>query len=171
MRVSSKSVGLLLFLATITLLMVPVAYTTPPTEGIGWFDQLIPDTVEMWERGNNIIVHSYGGGGTLFGIFEGMWIHDEWMVAHPNGKGTVKGVWDTPEGVTFNAPGGSFFGTLHVSYTGTVDLSTYAFHGQFVIISGTGELENLRGQGNMWFDPAINATHAESILKYHFDPS
>ena len=118
-----------------------------------------------------MIVHQWGGCGNLFGIFEGVWIHDEWMVVHPNGKATVKGVWDTPSGVTFNTPGGPFLGTLHVRYTGTVDLATGAFHGQFVIISGTGDLENLRGQGKMWFDPASDPDYAWSTMRYHFDPS
>jgi hypothetical protein len=95
------------------------------------------------------------------------------MKAHPSGKATVKGVWDTPYGITFNSPGGPFFGTLHVRYIGTADLATGAFHGQFVIISGTGDLdlENLHGQGTMWFDPAIDPIYAGSILRYHFDPS
>ncbi len=172
MRGSSKLVVSVLFLTTIALLMVPVAFTTPPTEGIGWFDQLIPEVgVETRVAGPNTIIHQWGGGGTLYGIFEGTWIHDEWMVIHPNGMATVKGVWDTPEGVTFNALGGSFEGTVHVRYVGTANLVTGEFYGQFVIISGTGELENLRGQGTMWFDPADGSPFLWSTMRYHFDPS
>jgi hypothetical protein len=171
MRTSSKVVGSLLILTTIALLMVPVAYTTPPTEGIGWFDMSIPDpNVEVRLAGKNMIVHQWGGGGNLFGIFEGVWIHDEWMVIHPTGIATVKGVWDTPYGVTFITPYGEYEGTLHVRYIGTVNTLTGEFYGQFVIISGTGDLESLHGQGNMWFDPA-NPPYAWSTMRYHFDPS
>jgi len=167
MRVSSKLVGSLLFLTTIALLIVPVAYTTPPTEEIGTFDGSLPDTVEMWERGNNIIMHSYGGGGYLFGILEGKWIHDEWMVIHPTGIATVNGVWDTPEGVIFNGPGGPLVGTVHVRYSGKANVVTEEFHGRWVIISGTGDLANLRGHGAVWMDE----TGGHSTLQYHFDPS
>ena len=92
-------------------------------------------------------------------------------MVHPNGKATVKGVWDTPYGVTFITPYGEYEGTLHVRYVGTANVVTGEFYGQFVIISGTGDLENLRGQGNMWFDPASDPDYAWSTMRYHFDPS
>jgi len=173
MRTSSKVVGSLLILTTIALLMVPVAYTTPPTEGIGTFDQLIPEEgVEERLAGKTMIVHQWGGGGTLYGIFEGVWIHDEWMVVHPNGKATVNGVWDTPDGVTFNAPGGPFFGTVHVRYTATIDLVTGVLQGRYVILSGTDGLANLRGQGTISaniYSPPFGII--DYILRYHFEPS
>ena len=172
MKTSSKVVGSLLILTTIAHLMVPVAYTTPPTEGIGWFDQSIPEIgVEVRFAGSNMIVHQWGGGGKLFGIFEGVWIHDEWMVVHANGQANVKGVWDTPYGVKFITPYGEYEGTLHVRYVGTANVVTGEFYGQFVIISGTGGLENLRGQGNMWFDPDDGSDFCWSTMRYHFDPS
>ena len=60
-----------MILTTIALLMVPVAYTTPPTEGIGWFDMSIPDPyTEIRFAGPNMIVHAWGGGGNLYGIFD-----------------------------------------------------------------------------------------------------
>jgi hypothetical protein len=173
MRVSSKSVGLLLLLTTIALVMVPVAYTTKPTEVFGIFDTFIPDLyTEEWVRGDNIITHQWGGGGTLSGIWEGTWIHDEWNVLHLDTMiMTVKGVWDTPYGVTFNAPGGPFFGTVHVRYTATVDLVTGVLQGRYAILSGTGELANLRGQGtisaNVYSEPLGIIDY---ILRYHFEP-
>ena len=153
--------------------MVPVAYTTPPTEGTGTFDQLIPEE-GMEERlaGKNMIYHLWGGGGTLYGIFEGVWIHDEWMVVHPNGKATVNGVWDTPYGVKFNGQGGTPDDTVHVRYTATIDLVTGVLKGRYVILSGTGELANLRGQGTISaniYEPPYGII--DYTLRYHFDPS
>ena len=172
MRVSSKSVGLLLFFATIVLLIVPVAYTTPPTEGSGTFDMSIPDVFppDIRFAGKNMIVHAWGGGGELFGIFKGTWIHDERAVVHPSGMVTLNGVWDTPDGVTFNGLGGTLEDTVHVRYSATVSV-TGVMHGRFVIISGTGELENLRGQGTILFDPAIDPVLVYYTIRYHFDPS
>ena len=52
--------------------------------------------------------------------------------------------------MTFNALGGPFESTVHVRYTGTVNLATGEFNGHFVVLNGTGELANLRAQGAMW---------------------
>ena len=174
MRVSSKSVGLSLLLTTIALVMVPVAYTTKPTEALGTFDSFIPDpNVEQWVRGDSIITHQWGGGGTLFGIMEGTWIHDEWNVVHLDTMiMTVNGVWDTPFGVKFNGEGGTLDDTVHVRYTATVDLVTGVLQGRYTILSGTGVLANLRGQGtisaNVYSEP-LGIT--DYILRYHFEPS
>ena len=154
--------------ALLSTLWMPVVHATRPTTGSGWFDQLIPEEGgEVRVAGGNTIVHVWGGGGTLFGIFEGIWIHDEWMVVHPSGKATLHGVWDTPEGVTFN---GVYSGTVHVRYWGTVNLATGVFQGKWVILSGTGDLANLRGQGTVWFDPAIDPNYVHYTVQYHFDP-
>jgi len=144
--------------------MAPVAYATPPTAGGGWFDLSIPDpNMEIWYAGDNIRMHVWGGGGYLFGTFEGKWIHDEWQTVHlADGIVTMHGVWDTPEGVTVNGVSG----TVHVRYEGTADPVTGAFQGQFVIVSGTGDLANLRGQGTMWADES----GAWYTIQYHFDP-
>lgn len=128
------------------------------------FTQYLVDTVYYSkEAAGNTITHWGGGGGELFGLFEGIWIHDEWIVEHPNGKVTMNGVWDS-EHVTFNAPDGPYYGDIHVRYTATADAT--GFQGRFVIISGTDDLENLRGQGIMWAD--LDGVHY--TIQYHFDP-
>lgn len=150
--------------ALLSLLSMPV-HATEPTQGSGSFDSSIPETTtESWFAGGNIIMHMQGGGGYLFGTFKGKWIHDEWDVVHlTSGIVTFKGVWDTPDGVTVDG----VQGTVHVSYWGTVDAATGAFQGQWVIISGTGELANLRGKGTMWVDESGVACYT---VQYHFDP-
>jgi hypothetical protein len=154
--------------ALLPTLWMPAVHATPPTLGGGWFDQLIPEEgMEMRFAGDNIIIHVWGGGGTLYGFMEGVWIHDEWQVVHlADGIVTVNGVWDTPEGVTVNGAEG----TVHVRYGGTVDMATGVFQGRWVIISGTGDLVNLSGQGTVLFDPAIDPLYAWYTGKYHFDP-
>jgi len=160
---------ILCMVALLPTLWMPAVHATPPITGSGWFDQLIPEEGGDPPRivGDNIITHVWGGGGTLYGFMEGVWIHDEWVVVHlADGIVTLNGVWDTPEGVTVN---GVYEGTVHVSYGGTVDLATGVFQGNWVIISGTGDLANLRGQGTVCFDPA-NPPFAWYTGLYHFDP-
>jgi hypothetical protein len=151
-----------LFLATIALLMAPTAYAcTPWKVGGGTFDASIPEKgTDTWYVNNIIIVHYYGGGGNLYGTMQGVWIHDEWDMLHPDWTGPFWGVWDTPQGVTVDG----VKGTIHVSYWGTY--SAIGFSGQWVIISGTGGLANLRGGGTMWAD----ATGAYYTMKYRFGP-
>ena len=158
---------ILCMVALLPTLWMPTVHATPPKEGSGTFDSSIEDTVDYYFPGGNVIMHSYGGGGELFGILEGRWIHDEWAVIHPSGIMTLTGVWDTPDGVTLNDDGESYFGNIHVRYWGTVDMATEVFEGQWVILSGTGELANLRGHGTVGSDPAIGAY---STFVYHFDP-
>lgn len=155
--------------ALLFTLWIPAVQATPPTAGSGWFDLLIPEVGEETRfAGGNMIVHVWGGGGTLFGAFEGTWIHDEWMVVHlASGKATLHGVWDTPDGVIFN---GDKEGTVHVRYWGTVDLATGVFQGRWVILSGTGELANLRGRGTVWAPDIDHPGCAGYTIEYHFDP-
>jgi hypothetical protein len=139
-------------------------------------DGSIPDpNVETWSVGDCVIVHAWGGGGNLLGppAFEGIWIHDEWMVVHPSGIATVIGTWDTPEGVTFHDDGDEYYGTVHVLYWGkwdpfTGNPLTSVFHGRWVILSGTGDLEDLRGHGTVWFDFTVGGPFLQGILHYRF---
>jgi hypothetical protein len=111
----------------------------------------ITDNMEIVSSVDNImIVHYWGGGGYDYGTFEGKWIHDgmgEWDVVNLATEiVTVFGVWDTPEGMTVDG----HRGTIWVCYWATANAVTGAFQGHWVIISGTGGLANLRGQGTMW---------------------
>jgi len=167
MRKMLSAALIVCMVALLSTLSISAVHATKPTQGNGWFDSSIPDTTESWIAGGNIIMHMQGGGGYLFGTFGGTvgekWIHDEWDVWHlTTGIWTFKGVWDTPDGVTVDG----FSGTVHVSYWGTVD-ATGAFQGQWVIISGTGGLANLRGVGTMWVDEYGVARYT---VQYHFDP-
>jgi hypothetical protein len=159
-----RLVGPLLLIATIALLLVPAAHASTPWKvGGGSFDMSLPDQIDSWSKGNVIIMHYYGGGGYLYGTMEGKWIHDEWDVLNlDTGKIAMIGVWDTPEGVTVDGVAG----TIHVLYWGIQDAVTFAFQGQWVILSGTGGLANLRGGGTMWAD----ATGAYYTIKYRFGP-
>jgi hypothetical protein len=164
LRRELKSVGPLLLVATIALLLVPAAHAgTAWKVGGGSFDMSLQDHVDSWSLGNVIILHYWGGGGYLYGTMEGKWIHDEWDVWNlATGKITMIGVWDTPDGVTVSGVAGK----MHVLYWGTQDAVTYAFQGQWVILSGTGGLANLKGGGTMWAD----ATGAYYTIYYRFGP-
>jgi hypothetical protein len=151
LRRELRAVGPLLLVAAMALLIVPAAIAgTPWRVGGGSFDMSLQDQVDSWSMGNVIILHCYGGGGYLHGTMEGKWIHDEWDVCHATGKITAIGVWDTPDGVTVDGVAGK----IHVLYWATQDAATGEFQGQWVILSGTGGLANLRGGGTMWADAA-----------------
>jgi hypothetical protein len=154
----------LLLVATVALLIAPAAHASTPWKvGGGWFDMSIQDHVDSWSRGNVIILHSYGGGGYLYGTMEGKWIHDEWGVWNlATMRMTFIGVWDTPEGVTVDGVAGK----IRVCYWGTADEVTGTFEGRWIILSGTGGLASLRGGGTMWAD----ATGAYYTLYYRFGP-
>ena len=86
---------------------------------------------------------------------------------------TVIGVWDTPEGVIFYDDGDIYYGTVHVLYCGkwdpwTGDLFTSVFKGRWVIMSGTGDLEDLRGYGTIEYDASIDPFHLRAVLYYRF---
>ena len=155
---------ILCMVALLSTLWMPAVYATPPTAGGGWFDLSIPEEgMEIWFADGNMIVHAWGGGGFLYGTTEGKWIHDEWSVVHPSGIVTVNGVWDTPDGVTVNGAEG----TIHVRYWGKADAATGVFQGEWVIISGTDGLANLRGHGAVWVDEFGIGGYT---IQYHFDP-
>jgi hypothetical protein len=165
MRKMLSAALIVCMVALLSLLSMPV-HATPPTQGSGSFDMSIPETTtESWFAGGNIIMHMQGGGGHDYGTFEGIWIHDEWDVVHlATGIVTFKGVWDSPYGMTVDG----VTGTVHVSYWGTADAATGAFQGKWVIISGTGGLANLRGQGTMGWE--VSATYGWYTIQYHFEP-
>ena len=172
MRRELRAVGPLLLVTTIALLMVPAAHAGSPWKvGGGWFEMSIPDQMESWVRRNIIVMHYWGGGGYLYGTFEGKWIHDgmgEWdLVNLDTGIVKVFGVWDTPDGVTVNG----VTGKINVFYWATADAATGAFQGQWVIVSGTGDLANLRGHGTMWStETDIESGIAWYTIDYHFGP-
>jgi len=162
---------ILCMVALLPMLWMPAVHATTPTTVSIKADGSIEDpNMEIWYAGDNIRMHVWGGGGYLLGPLWGKWIHDEWQVVHlADGIVTLNGVWDTPDGVTFIDDGDVYEGTIHVRYGGTVDMATGVFEGQWVIISGTGDLANLRGQGTIWSDPAIDPD-LHGSFQYHFDP-
>jgi hypothetical protein len=110
-------------------------------------------------------------GDSVHGVLSGKWIHDEWQVVHlADGIVTINGVWDTPEGVTFYDDGAIYSGTIDARYWGTADMATGVFEGRWVVLSGTGDLANLRGGGAVWSDPAIDPLYLHGSFQYHFDP-
>ena len=135
---------------------------TRPLEGGGTFDLSVPDaTVEVRTAGNNVIVHLQGGGGNIDGTFTGTWTVDEWDVIHASGSISIHG-WNTMV-VTFN---GAASGTVLIRYEGKADAATGVFHGTFAIVSGTGGLATLHGQGTVWVENGVGGY----AFRYHFEP-
>lgn len=140
----------------LVVLGIAMASATPGraaglSQGGGTFDLSISgDTVLVQTVGTNVLVHSVNGGGHIDGTFVGTWLVDEWDVVHASGSISVRG-WNTMD-VTFN---GEASGTVLIRYEGKANANTGDFHGYFVIVSGTGDLATLWGQGTVWVENGI----------------
>ncbi|UCD39548.1 MAG: hypothetical protein JSV87_03810 [Candidatus Bathyarchaeota archaeon] len=168
---------MLCVIALLPTLWIPAVHANPPKTVSQRSDRSIPDPnmETRFTEDGNVIVHAWGGGGYFhgptYGVLSGKWIHDEWQVVHlADGIVTINGVWDTPEGVTFYDDGAIYSGTIDARYWGTADMATGVFEGRWVVLSGTGDLANLRGGGAVWSDPAIDPLYLHGSFQYHFDP-
>ncbi len=152
---------LTLALALVSLMFgagTPAAQAAPPTAASGSFAPLgDPTNVALQFAGPNIIV-TWTRTNVLSGTFSGTVVSEQRTVVRADG---------------------SFTGTEVSTFTGTVDgvagtdtsVGVFAgdnatsFHGHFVIVSGTGGLANLHGQGTTEGSSSTGAgTYSGQIL-------
>ena len=103
------------------------------------------------------------------GTFEGHSHCVERVVIHPSGSWNAEGLC-TFESCTVTGESG----TLVIHFVGTKPGPTADWSGRWVILSGTGDLANLHGQGT-WWGPGAPAPGVEGFVDYsgqiHFDPA
>ena len=159
-----KLLVLSILLALLLLLTIP-ALAGPPQNAEGLW-QYQPFILEAKEAGCNTFLTTFENG-LWTGTFEGTSTEDGKVVIHCNGA------WSFNAIVSFEGSVAGKSGTLKMSVVGKRPDAFSEWEGKSVILSGTGELAQLRGQGT-WWGPGAPAPEEWGDIyyegKYHFEP-
>lgn len=136
-----------------------------------------PDTAEGLWRYQPFIVGARTAGCNTFldtlenglwsGTFEGTSTEDGKVVIHCSGAWSFKAI------VSYDGTVNGQAGTLRMSVVGSRPDAFTDWHGRWVILSGTGELATLRGQGTWWGPGAPDVGQWGDIYyegNVHFEP-
>ena len=161
-----------LFLTSVVILsvlLIPTVLASKPMPITGYWNWKAPHSffdVEKVANGN--VFYHADDDAKLNGTFVGTGIDEFTMTFHPNGFYTGSGRTE----FTGTVMGKS--GTLVIMWVGNTKNDDGWWWFKWVIISGTGELADLRGQGTCWgpgpSGPGVWGW-AEMTGKIHFDPS
>ena len=154
-----STVCVLLGLAGLVLIPATV-HASPPTAVSGEYEFGDRVVVEIRQAGGNTIIKDVSGM-TLAGDIEGSMVFERTFILHGDGKYNVKGI------VTAIASVGGRSGTYTQRVVATGDLTTGTVQGTYVIISGTGGLANMRGQGTLTGISNVAGTYSGQV---HFGP-
>jgi len=173
-----KRVLVLIALMAVLLLVAGPVYATPPITASGtWY--YIPTITGMRPAGGNMFLDAtsvdYWTG--TFDSPEGGGSNSVYGAAiHKFASLTETGPWYGAGLATFDGTVAGKSGTLVIRFVGKKPSAQLEDHwyGRWVILSGTDELANLRGQGTWWGpgflgDPAIYG-EVEYSGNIHFEP-
>ncbi|MFQ5838130.1 MAG: DUF3224 domain-containing protein [Thermoplasmata archaeon] len=158
-----------LMVALLTMAWMPVVQATNPTTVSGRWEWMAPvDSLEVTKIADGNLFISAVEIDEFTGTLEGNGMGTFTVVVHPEGFATGNGRTIFTGAVQEKA------GTLEIQWTGNTrnDLGYWWFH--WVIVSGTGELANLRGQGTGFGPgPAGPGAWGSADLsgKIHFAPN
>jgi Protein of unknown function (DUF3224) len=160
-----------LALTLIILVVLLSVFTLPaqaakPTPAAGLW-RYISTILESWESGGNLFFITREDG-TWAGTFNGTSVEDGKVVIHRTGD------WSFNAIVHFTGTVEGKAGTLEMSVVGKKPAGTDTeWEGLWVILSGTGELANLHGQGP-WWGPGAPGPAVWGDIPYggqiHFEP-
>jgi hypothetical protein len=164
-----RSIALLALVLTLVLVPAVITQATPPTIASGeWY--YTPFIKDMRFADGNMFMEAYTEDppdrwtGTFVGNSEDIYKG----VIHPTGAWNAMGV------AHFYGVVGEREGTLVIWFVGKKSDMEADWSGKWVILSGTGGLANLRGQGTWWGagapEPGVEG-YVEYSGKIHFDPS
>lgn len=163
-----KSMVFFITVLTVTILstlLVPVAYAGPSEHAEGLW-QYKPLILDVKEADCNTFLTTFEEG-MWTGTFEGKSTEDGKVVIHCSGAWSFKGI------VSFDGEVNGKSGTLTMRAVGTRPDALTDWTGTWVIISGTGDLANLHGQGT-WWGPGAPAPGVWGDIYYsgeiHFEP-
>lgn len=155
---------LLTMIMILSTLSAP-ALAGPPTE-VGGLWQYTPYIVGVRVAGGNMFLQTIEDG-IWTGNFEGDSTEDGQVVVHSSGSWSYKGI------VSFVGTVDGRSGTMEMSVAGRRPDVLSDWQGLWVILSGTDELANLRGQGT-WWGPGAPAPEQQGDIYYsgtiHFEP-
>ena len=157
-----KTICCLLILIALTVLaLTPVtAYASPPTEVNGTYTFGNTTILEVRQAGGNMIIKDVTEQ-SLYGDVTGTAIFERTFILHSNGKFNVQGI------CTVTVTEGDRIGTFTERVVATGDVITGTVQGTTVILSGTGDLANMHGQGTITGVSNVAGTYSGVI---HFDP-
>ena len=148
----------------LSVLSISASASPPTTAGGLW--QYQPFILEARTAGCNMFLHTFENG-LWTGTFEGTSTEDGKVVVH------CSGAWSFNAIVSFEGEVDGKVGTLTMSVGGSAPDEFTDWQGRWVILSGTGELANLRGQGTWWGPGAPDVGLWGDIYyggKVHFEP-
>ena len=154
-----------ILLTVILVLSTSPALAGPPEEVEGVWNYFVYDFDEKL-AGRNTFMTTYDWG-VWTGTFEGVSTEVGMVVVHPSGKTSFNGT------LLFDGIVNGESGTLEMSIVGQCCDEQGHWMGQWVILSGTEGLANLRGQGT-WFGPGAGGPFVWGYVNYagnyHFEP-
>ena len=162
-----KIVQLLVVLSVVALAFMASspAMAGPPEAAEGLW-QYTSTILDVRLAGCNTFVKTFENG-LWTGTFDGISTEDGQVVIHCNGA------WSFNAIVSFEGTVEGRYGTIEMSVVGTRPDAFSDWEGKFVILSGTGELANLRGQG-VWYGPGAAGPGVWGDIyydgNYHFEP-
>ena len=155
---------LFVLMSVILILSASPAFAGPPDEAGGIWRYIVTD-IEVKMAGPNTFMTTYDHG-EWTGTFEGLSTEVGMVVVHPSGNTSFNGT------LSFVGEVNGKSGTFEMSVVGQC-CDEQGWNGQWVILSGTEELANLRGQGT-WFGPGAGGPFVWGTVdyagKYHFEP-
>jgi len=112
---------------------------------------------------------------TITEIAEWTGIFTGWSTDKGKAVGHCNGDWSVNEIMTFDVVEvDGKIGGLILSIVGSRPAGVTDWYGHWVILKGTGDLANLRGQGN-WYGPGAPDPFSPGLIeydgKYHFEPN
>jgi len=161
-----KKTCLTLITVFMVLSMLSIAaHAGPPTTAEGLW-QYKPTIVDVRVAGGNTFL-STTEEGIWTGTFEGDSTEDGTVVIHS------LGFWSFNAIVSFQGEVNGKSGTLEMSVVGSRPDVFADWQGKWVILSGTGDLATLHGQGTWWGPGSLGEGHWGDIYysgNIHFDP-
>jgi len=161
-RMRKLSALIACLVSLLPILLIPIVHATPPQTAEGeWKYSLLPGyPVTTKVAGGNTF--RYGEEeGTWTGTFDGTSEDYFEVIMHPSGFVTCQGQ------INFDGTVNGKSGTMVILFVGKKNLETGLWSGKWVILSGTGDLANLRGKGT-WEGPSFDLDYSGQI---HFEPS
>lgn len=167
-----KRVLVLIALMAVLLLVAGPAYAKPPIAASGtWCYTPSIAGIPRLAGGNTFLEATSVGRweGTFVGVSSSVYA----VVMHEVVSPTVTGSWNAQGLVTFVGTVGDKSGTLVMRFLGSRPDASAEWEGKWVILRGTDELVNLRGQGT-WWGLGAPAPEQEGCVWYsgkiHFEP-
>ena len=157
-----RIVILVAVMAVLSLVAGPV-HAMPPIPAEGTFDYTFEVLDERWADGNHF----------LYAMEWENWVGDFEGTAEAVFRVEMfsSGFWNVWLRSTFTGTVQDKSGTLVIQLVGKKPAADEDWYGRWVILSGTDELANLRGQGT-WGGPGFNAPGPDIWYsgKIHFEP-